>query len=589
MAEESAKLRIPYIAAAQAQKHVTHNEAMTLLDTLVQLSVIDKDLTAPPGSPAEGDTYIVAAAGTGAWVGWDDRIARFIDGTWRSYLPGEGDGAGWLAYVIDESTLYVFTGTAWEQLFVAEGHSGVSSVNGETGAVTLTLDDVDDVNVPSPDDGHVLTWDDGAGEWISAAPAGSDPVTLEPEGEWDNGTSYVKLDVVSYQGSSYVSRIDDNAGNEPDSSPTEWLLLAEKGEPGVGAVDSVNGETGIVSLDAGDIPFVSSGLGHTDAADVQEALEDHDAALDAKLEGSDATESPRFATTVLGGLAAGGQLSAFSNTGGTTTNTPALQSLDGGAAAGLGNVRFTNSSAAANFFMGKSRGGSHGDYTIVQSGDLLGSFIWNGADGTDFATAGAITCNVDGTPGNNDMPGRIGFHTTPDGSNAATERLRISQNGAIAFPSLSTTASAANAFLDSGSSPANNLLRSTSSLRYKRDVEAVEEYRSDAVLSLRPIWYRSKAKADNPEWSFYGLAAEEVAVVDPRLVHWGYSAEDWEEVLLGEGEEQHKEIRLKDDAELKPESVMYERIGVLLLDVVRRQRQQILVLEARIAALGEGK
>ncbi|HEX2448922.1 MAG TPA: DUF2793 domain-containing protein [Methyloceanibacter sp.] len=51
MAEESAKLRIPYIAAAQAQKHVTHNEAMTLLDTLVQLSVIDKDLTAPPGSP----------------------------------------------------------------------------------------------------------------------------------------------------------------------------------------------------------------------------------------------------------------------------------------------------------------------------------------------------------------------------------------------------------------------------------------------------------------------------------------------------------------------------------------------------------
>ena len=60
---ESAKLRIPYIAAAQAQKHVTHNEAMTLLDTLVQLSVLDKDLTAPPGSPEEGDCYIVAAAG----------------------------------------------------------------------------------------------------------------------------------------------------------------------------------------------------------------------------------------------------------------------------------------------------------------------------------------------------------------------------------------------------------------------------------------------------------------------------------------------------------------------------------------------
>ncbi len=85
MAEESAKLRIPYLAAAQAQKHVTHNEAMTLLDTLVQLSVLDKDLAAPPGSPEEGDTYIVAASATGAWIGWDGRIARYIDGTWRSY------------------------------------------------------------------------------------------------------------------------------------------------------------------------------------------------------------------------------------------------------------------------------------------------------------------------------------------------------------------------------------------------------------------------------------------------------------------------------------------------------------------------
>jgi hypothetical protein len=126
MAEESAKLRIPYIAAAQAQKHVTHNEGMTLLDTLVQLSVIDKDLTAPPGSPSEGDTYIVAGAGgtaTGAWVGWEKRIARFIDGMWRSYLAGVGAGAGWIAYVIDESTLYVFSGTVWQP--VQAGSSAV--------------------------------------------------------------------------------------------------------------------------------------------------------------------------------------------------------------------------------------------------------------------------------------------------------------------------------------------------------------------------------------------------------------------------------------------------------------------------------
>lgn len=110
---ESAKLRLPYLAASQAQKHVTHNEALTLLDTLVQASVIDKDLTTPPGSPAEGDCYIVAATGTGAWNGWDNRIVRYIDGEWRSYLPGAGDGEGWLVYVQDEANLYVLVGGAW--------------------------------------------------------------------------------------------------------------------------------------------------------------------------------------------------------------------------------------------------------------------------------------------------------------------------------------------------------------------------------------------------------------------------------------------------------------------------------------------
>jgi len=136
MAEESAKLRIPYIAAAQAQKHVTHNEAMTLLDTLVQLSVLDKDLTTPPGSPAEGDCYIVAGGGgtaTGAWIGWEQHVARYIDGAWRSYLPGQGNGAGWLAWVQDEDAMYRFDGAAWT-LAGIEGPTGPQGVPGTDGA-----------------------------------------------------------------------------------------------------------------------------------------------------------------------------------------------------------------------------------------------------------------------------------------------------------------------------------------------------------------------------------------------------------------------------------------------------------------------
>jgi hypothetical protein len=126
---ETARLRLPILAAAQAQKHVTHNEALTALDTLVQAAVLDKDLTAPPGSPAEGDCYIVAGAGgaaTGAWEGFEKRIARFQDGQWISFLPGAGSGEGWLAYVMDEDALYRFDGTNW-------GLAGIEGPEGPQG------------------------------------------------------------------------------------------------------------------------------------------------------------------------------------------------------------------------------------------------------------------------------------------------------------------------------------------------------------------------------------------------------------------------------------------------------------------------
>lgn len=137
MTEESARLRLPYLSAAQAQKHVTHNEALTLLDTLVQLAVLDKDLTEPPADPEEGDCYLVAAPATGDWIGWDKRIARFIDGTWRSYLPGTGGGAGWLAWVMDEDAMYRFDGTDWALAGIEgpAGPAGATGAQGPTGAV----------------------------------------------------------------------------------------------------------------------------------------------------------------------------------------------------------------------------------------------------------------------------------------------------------------------------------------------------------------------------------------------------------------------------------------------------------------------
>ncbi len=102
-------LSLPYLMEAQAQKHVTHNDAIRALDTLVQLSVLDRDLTAPPISPAEGERYIVAIGASGAWAAKDGQIAAFQDGAWMFYAPRKG----WLAWVADESQLYVHDGTGW--------------------------------------------------------------------------------------------------------------------------------------------------------------------------------------------------------------------------------------------------------------------------------------------------------------------------------------------------------------------------------------------------------------------------------------------------------------------------------------------
>ncbi len=108
-------ISLPYIAAAQAQKHVTHNAALDLLDGLVQLSVKDRDLTAPPGSPAEGDRYIVATGAAGAWAGWDGDVAVYSGGVWVRLAPQEG----WRVWIEDESVLVVRISGTWLTLDVA--------------------------------------------------------------------------------------------------------------------------------------------------------------------------------------------------------------------------------------------------------------------------------------------------------------------------------------------------------------------------------------------------------------------------------------------------------------------------------------
>jgi Protein of unknown function (DUF2793)/Chaperone of endosialidase len=103
------KLSLPYIMPSQAQKHVTHNEALAALDVVVQLVVLDRDLGTPPASPSEGDCYIVAASAAGVWAGQSGKIAHYNDGSWQFLSPVRG----WVACCVDEAGLLYWTGTAW--------------------------------------------------------------------------------------------------------------------------------------------------------------------------------------------------------------------------------------------------------------------------------------------------------------------------------------------------------------------------------------------------------------------------------------------------------------------------------------------
>lgn len=121
---DTPNLNLPYMLAAQAQKHVTHNEALRMLDAVVQLSVLDRNLAAPPGSPVNGDRYIVAASPSGAWAGQAEKIAAFQDGAWAFYAPKEG----WLAWIADENVVAAFDGVGWA--VISGGGGGGTSDHG---------------------------------------------------------------------------------------------------------------------------------------------------------------------------------------------------------------------------------------------------------------------------------------------------------------------------------------------------------------------------------------------------------------------------------------------------------------------------
>ncbi len=211
------RLSLPLLAAGQAQKHVTHNDALTRLDALVHLTVDSRSAVTPPAVPTELSAFIIPSGATGAFAGRTDQIALFEDGGWTFLVPR----AGWQAWVSDESEHHLWTGSEWRR------DSPLSSLGASLWGVNGTADVTTRFVVQAP---ASLFNHDGAGHQLklNKAAAGETASLLFQDGYSGRAEFGLAGDddlhcKVSANGSAWAEALVIDAGTGEISLPaTPW-------------------------------------------------------------------------------------------------------------------------------------------------------------------------------------------------------------------------------------------------------------------------------------------------------------------------------------------------------------------------------
>lgn len=224
MTDTSPHLLLPYITPAQAQKHVTHNEALQRLDVLAQLRVQAFGATTPPAVPTEGQVYATGAGATGDWAGHDFTLAAFYEGFWLFIVPQDG----WLAVDAATGEARVWQTDLWASVIVDMN-------NLEGVGIGTTADATNRLSVSSP---ASLFSHEGNGHQIKLNKASTtDTGTLLFQSNW-SGRAEIGLAgedafsiKVSPDGSTWNSaiRIDPNSGAVaigPDATFEDMLNVA---------------------------------------------------------------------------------------------------------------------------------------------------------------------------------------------------------------------------------------------------------------------------------------------------------------------------------------------------------------------------
>lgn len=204
--ENTTNLKLPLLIPNQSGKEITHNEALVIIDNILQNGVIDKDLTTPPENPNSNDIYIVSKNATGDWADKDKQIA-FYDNGWRFVEPREG----FIFWVNDEDKLYTYNGSKWVEAIASSG-------SGNTGGTSdvQELNDLSDVEITSAGKYDILQHD-GTDFVNTKSIQQLTMLGINATADSDNKLS-VKSDYVLFDKSTDNSRVKVNKATSTDTA-----------------------------------------------------------------------------------------------------------------------------------------------------------------------------------------------------------------------------------------------------------------------------------------------------------------------------------------------------------------------------------
>ncbi len=250
--------------------------------------------------------------------------------------------------------------------------------------------------------------------------------------------------------------------------------------------------------------------------------------------------------------------------------------------------------ATVEFYKTRRTGSLTASRVTAEAGDAMMGLVSSADDGTSDVFVGAMYCSVTRTESLANSTNKAGFfqfvYNADDsfGSNAprrewvtigeATSNVDAVGPTTVRIPFVTQTSGGNTARFDAQ----NRLIKANSSREFKTGIEDLDRnYAYNMLNNLKPVWFRSKCEADNPNWSWYGMIAEDVSEVDPRMAVWEYAEDQYE--LITEKDAIKK--TLKPGAQLSPQSVQYDKLAVILWKVVQDQQTAITDLETKVRAL----